>query len=102
MAIHQTARFKVRPESRAKCEQAIREFVDYIKANEPDTLLYTAMQENEDATSFLHYFIFKDEAAQERHANSDGVKQFTAVLYPECLEPVEFKMFKIVASTSTI
>ncbi len=99
MPTHQTARFKIRPESLTKCEQAIREFIDYIKTHEPDTLLYTAMQETGDATSFLHYFIFKDEAARERHSNSEGVKRFTAVLYPECLAPVEFTQFSVVAST---
>ncbi len=63
MPIHMTARFQVRPASREKCLTAIREFVDFIKANEPDTLLYTALQQSDDATQFLHYFIFKDEAA---------------------------------------
>jgi len=99
MPIHQTARFTVRLESLAKCEQAIREFVAYVKANEPGTLLYVSLQQHDDPTSFLHYFIFQDEAARDVHANSVGVKRFTDVLYPETLAPVEFVEYSVAATT---
>lgn len=99
MALHMTARFAVKPESLAKCQQAIREFLDYIKANEPETRLYVSMYEAEDETRFLHYFIFEDEAAQEQHANSEGVKRFTGVLYPELVAPVEFTRYEVLAAT---
>ncbi len=98
MRIYQTARFQVKAESREKCERAIREFVEYIRENEPDTLLYVSLQETADATRFLHYFIFKDEAARERHSNSPGVQRFTSILYPECLAPVEFEEHRVSAS----
>jgi quinol monooxygenase YgiN len=99
MPIYQTARFKVRPEARARCEQAIREFIAYIRANEPGTLRYTSLQERDDPTSFMHFFVFEDEAARERHASSEGVRRFTAVLYPETLAPVDFTEYTVVAST---
>ncbi len=99
MPVFMTARFKVKPEAREKCEQAIREFIAYVKANEPGTLRYTSLQEQSDPTSFMHFFIFEDEAAREKHANSEGVNRFTAVLYPECLAPVEFVEHTMVAST---
>jgi len=99
MPVFMTARFKVKPESREKCEQAIREFIAHVKANEPGTLRYTSLQEQSASTSFMHFFIFEDEAAREKHANSEGVNRFTAVLYPECLTPVEFVEYTLVAST---
>jgi quinol monooxygenase YgiN len=99
MPIHMTARFKVKPESREKCERAIREFVDYLKQNEPETLVYTALQKADDATSFLHYFVFANQAARERHSTSAGVNRFTAVLYPECLAPVEFTEYTVLTSS---
>ena len=99
MPLFMTARFTTKPESRAKVEQAIREFIAYIQANEPQTLRYTSLQDKTDPHTFLHFFIFADEAAREKHANSEGVQRFTAVLYPECIAPVEFTEYAVVAST---
>ena len=101
MPIYMTARFKVKPESLEKCQQAISEFIDHIKANEPDTRLYESVHEAADATSFLHYFIFENEAARNKHQSSDGVKRFTGILYPELLAPVEFTEYTLIASTET-
>ena len=100
MPIYMTAQFKVKPESREKCEQAVREFVDYVKRHEPRTRLYTALQETEDATNFLHFFVFENEAARDLHSNSDAVNRFTAILYPETLAPVEFREYILVASNN--
>lgn len=99
MTIYQTARFKVRSGALEQCERAIREFVAYVKEHEPGTLLYTSVQEREDPTSFLHYFLFQDEVARDTHRNSAAVKRFTDVLYPLTLAPVEFIEYTLVAST---
>lgn len=99
MPIYMTARFEVQTDARAVCEQTIREFVDYIRANEPDTLSYTSLQEKENPNRFLHYFIFRDETAREKHSNSDAVNRFTDVLYPNLVAPVEFKEYSVFAST---
>lgn len=101
MPIYMTARFRVRAESREKCELAIREFVDYIVKNEigKGTISYTALQEPDDPTSFLHYFVFEDEAARDRHSNSEAVNKFTSVLYAETLAPVRFTKYQVIATT---
>jgi quinol monooxygenase YgiN len=99
MPIHMTARFEVQANKLAVCEQAIREFVDYIRANEPDTLLYTSLQDKEDPKRFLHYFIFKDETARESHSSSDAVNLFTGILYPNLVAPVEFTEYIEFANT---
>ena len=100
MTIFQTAHFIVKPESRDVCEQAIREFIDYIRANEPGTLRYTSLQQAGDPNSFMNFFIFADEAAQNRHRTSEGVKRFTAVLYPELIDgQVRFTDYAMLAST---
>jgi quinol monooxygenase YgiN len=80
------------------CQKAIREFVDYVRASEPDTLLYTSLQGKEHRTHFLHYFIFRDEEARDLHANSDAVKHFTSLLYPNFIAPVEFTEYDLFAS----
>jgi quinol monooxygenase YgiN len=75
------------------CQRAIPE------AEEPDTLPYTSLQENENHNHFMHHFIFKDEAARDLHANSDAVNRFTSILYPFLVAPVEFTVHKLFAST---
>jgi quinol monooxygenase YgiN len=94
-----TARFEVQADKLTVCQQAIREFVEYIRANEPDTLLYTSLQETSRPNRFLHYFIFRDDAAREVHSNSEAVKRFTKILYPNLIAPVDFIEYSEFAST---
>lgn len=99
MPVYMTAEFTVRPESLDDCQAAITEFVDYVTRNEPQTRLYISLQEGEDSTRFLHFFIFEDVAAEEHHANSEAVKKFTGVLHPACIEPMRFTSYRLLAST---
>jgi quinol monooxygenase YgiN len=101
MNIHQTARFQVKADQLKECEAAIAEFVAYVHANEPGTLLYTSLQQKDDHTQFVHYFIFQDEASRETHSSSDAVNHFTDILYPRLVAPVEFTEYSLFASTQT-
>ena len=100
MTIHQTAYFVVRDDAQEICQKAIQDFMEYVRDHEPDTVLYRSLQEKESPNHFLHYFIFRDEAARDRHANSDAVNRFTSVLYPNLVAPVEFTEYQIFATTS--
>jgi quinol monooxygenase YgiN len=98
MTIHQTAYFVVRDDVQEICLKAIQEFVEYVRANEPNTLLYSSLQEKEYPNHFLHYMIFRDEAARDLHARSDAVNHFTGVLYPNLIAPVEFTEYQVFAT----
>lgn len=98
MAIHKTARFQVRPETLAKCKQAIQEFVKHIHDNEPETQVYVSLQQKDDLTSFIHYMVFRDDAAEKKHGASEAVKRFVDVIYPSCVAPVEFADYSVLAS----
>ena len=99
MTIFMTARFQIKPEAREKVELAIADFIDYIRANEPRTLNYISLQDKTDPTRFVHFFAFADDEARDKHANSEGTERFTAILYPECVAPVEFTEYVVVATT---
>lgn len=73
--------------------------MDYVRDHEPDTLLYTSLQEKEQPNHFWHYFIFRDEAARDRHANSEAVKHFTGILYSNRVAPVEFTEYQLFTTT---
>jgi quinol monooxygenase YgiN len=100
MSIHQTAYFVVRDDTLEVCKNAIREFVNYVRENEPNTFLYTSLQANENPSEFLHYFIFRDENARQVHSNSEAVNRFTSILYPNLVAPVAFTEYEVFATTS--
>ena len=100
MPVYKTARFRVRRAGLDQALAAVQIFVCYVKANEPGTLQYTSVQRADDPTQFLHFFTFESEAAQNVHSTSEGVKNFTDVLYPLLDgEQVEFTDHVLVAST---
>ncbi len=100
MAIYLTAEFEIRPEAKERVEQAIRTFVDQIRIREPGTLLYSSHVNSENPNRYLHFFVFGDAAAEELHRNTDWVRAFTDVLYPETVNGVTFTRYHMVASTS--
>ena len=99
MPVYMTARFEVQKDALDVCQAAIQEFVDYVRANEPDTLLYISLQEKENPARFLQYFIFRDEAARQLHSSSKAVNRFTSILYPNLVAPVKFTEYVVFANT---
>src|SRR5690349_24791717 len=98
MAIYQTGGYQVKPSAVDKVKQAIRDFVSYVKANEPGTQMYLAWQQKDDPTQFLHLFIFKDAAAAVRHGESEAVRKFESVYTPELVSgDVIFTDYEMVA-----
>ncbi len=92
--IHELARYEVRPEALAECLAAIHEFVAYVRTNELGALRYEVWQDAEHPTRFVHIFVWKDAEANRVHGESDAVKKFASILYPNCLAPVEFIEYK--------
>jgi quinol monooxygenase YgiN len=83
MAIYQTGGYQVKASAVDKVKQAIKDFVRYVEENEPGTRMYLAWQQKDDPTRFLHFFIFKDAAAQTRHGQSEAVRHFESIYSPE-------------------
>src|SRR5260370_9962033 len=63
----------------------MRGCVASLQELERGTLLSTSVQEREAPTSFLHSFLFQDEAARDTQSHSKALERFTEVLYPRRL-----------------
>jgi len=96
--VRQLARYQVKKDKLDVCLAAIRDFVAYVRKNEKGTLRYDVWQEKEDPTKFVHIFTFRDEDADRIHSESAEVKKFAGILYPNCLAPVEFIDYQLVAT----
>jgi len=88
--IRELARYEIRPDALDQCLAAIREFVAYVRENEDGALRYEVWQESARPTRFVHIFVWRDEEANRIHGESDAVKKFASILYPNCLAAVEF------------
>lgn len=82
-----------------KVKAAITEFVEYVAKNEPGSTMYTAWQQKDDPTRFVHLFEFADESAHQAHGTSGAVRQFEAVYRPELVDgPVVFTDYVLIAT----
>ena len=98
MPIFQSGAYQVKSSGVEKVKNAIEEFLEYVRANEPGTEMYLAWQQKDDPTRFIHHFIFADADAQVRHGQSDAVKRFEAVYTPELVGgDVVFTNYEMVA-----
>ena len=99
MPIYQTAHYQVKASAVGKVKAAIAEFVEYVARSEPGSKMYTAWQQKDDPTRFVHLFEFADEAAHQAHGTSDAVRQFEAVYGPELVNgPVVFTNYVLIAT----
>ena len=102
MVIYQTATYQIKLQAVNKVKQAIEEFVEYVKVNEPGTRMYVAWQQQDDPTRFMHLFIFEDAAAMTIHSESPAVKHFESIYSPELVGGgVVFTDFNQVASNQS-
>ncbi|MBI2010114.1 MAG: antibiotic biosynthesis monooxygenase [Candidatus Chisholmbacteria bacterium] len=86
--IYKIAEFKVRKSRLGECLKAIKAFVQAVKTNEPNTLIYDSYQKP-DKVSFIHFMCFKNSQAEAHHRTTPHVKKFVSVLYPNCaIKPI--------------
>ena len=102
MPIYQTAHYQVEASAVDKVKAAIAEFVEYVTKHEPGSRMYTAWQQKDDPTRFVHLFEFADEAAHLAHGASAAVRRFEEVYQPELAAgPVVFTDYLQIASNQS-
>ena len=79
--INKLVKFKAKKENAEKVKDLIKEFLDKILENEPDTLYYECLQE-ENLVSFIHIITFRDEEARKYHGSTPYLKKYIDDLYP--------------------
>lgn len=91
--ICKTATYEAKPGKLKDVTTSIREFVSYVKENEPGTVFYRAWQDPKNPVRFVHVMAFKNVAAEKRHQNSPGCRKFVDALYPNTVNGVAFQDF---------
>lgn len=95
--IRQLAQYRVKPDAVEHVKRAVTEFVDAIRANEPNTI-YGAFVAA-DGRSFFHAMAFPDERAQQAHGSAAHTQRLVENLYPACEEEPHFIQLTLVRST---
>ncbi|MDE1814070.1 MAG: antibiotic biosynthesis monooxygenase [Thaumarchaeota archaeon] len=74
--------YKIKKKKLTKATNAILEYVEQVKKNEPGTMKYTVFQDENDCTLFIHVMSFADKAAKKTHEKSEHLKKLKKILVP--------------------
>ena len=76
MPISVIAKLKVQPGKEAEFETAAKQMIATVKESEPGTLSYVLHKNTKDATEFVYYEVYQDQAALDSHGKTDHMKAF--------------------------
>lgn len=74
--------YKVKKKKLAKVKDALSEYVDAVKKNEPGTIEYKVFQDDDDSSSFVHLMSFADKNAEKMHEKTEHLKKLKKILVP--------------------
>lgn len=74
--------YKIKKKKLVKATNAISEYVEVVKKNEPGTTEYKVFQDGNDRTLFIHVMSFVDKAAKKTHEKSEHLKKLKKILVP--------------------
>ncbi len=80
MTVVRTAGFRVRPESRGHAEATVAALTAAVRAGEPGTRLFLALQDKAEPLRFTLLMVFDDDAAEAVHNAANWSKAFGAAL----------------------
>jgi len=76
MPITVIAKLKVQSGKEAEFEAAAKQMIATVKESEPGTLSYVLHKNTKDATEFIYYEVYQDQAALDAHGKTDHMKAF--------------------------
>ena len=77
-----TVQYKLKKKKLAKAKDALSEYVDAVKKNEPGTMEYKVFQDADDSSSFVHLMSFVDQNAKKAHEKTEHLKKLKKILVP--------------------
>ena len=77
-----TVQYKLKKKKLAKAKDALSEYVDAVKKNEPGTIEYKVFQDADDSSSFVHLMSFVDKNAKKAHEKTEHLKKLKKILVP--------------------
>jgi quinol monooxygenase YgiN len=77
-----TAIIRVKKGDEAVMRQALLDVAGHVRANEPTTIGYHISQDTSDPCVFTTFERYIDQAAMDRHNNSDAVAHFFGIAKP--------------------
>jgi quinol monooxygenase YgiN len=77
-----TAVIRARQGQEETMRDALLEVAKHVRASEPETIDFFVAQDNSDPCVFTTYERFTDQAAMDRHNNSDVVARFFGIAKP--------------------
>lgn len=77
-----TAVIRAKPGTETTMRDALLAVADNVRRNEPDTIGFFVSQDSADPCVFTTYERFADQAAMDRHNNSEVVAKFFAIAKP--------------------
>lgn len=95
--VYMIVEYTLREGTQAKAEEAIKKFVEQIKAHEPGTLFYDNLRRGE-SLEYLDIMCFRNQESQEQHRQADYCQEFIDKVVPLCQTGPKFTELKLVAS----
>jgi quinol monooxygenase YgiN len=89
-------RYKVKKKKLAKAKDAISEYVEEVKKNEPGTIEYKVFQDDDDISSFVHIMSFTDKNAKKIHEKTEHLKKLKKILVPMSKGKAEYTTLTVV------
>ena len=77
-----SVQYKIKKKKLVKATDAILEYVEAVKKNEPGTTEYKVYQDDDDNTLFIHMMSFVDKSAKKTHEKSEHLKKLKKILVP--------------------
>ena len=92
------AKLKVKPDQAQKFEAEANKMIAHVKANEPGTLSYILHRSTADATTYLFYEVYEDQAAFAQHGGSPAMAAFFGAMQGVLDGRPELVMYEAIVS----